>query len=290
MRSRFRLLTLAVAGVTAGGVALAPGVATAASPPPLPPGSSFVCLGGVPGQNGCPPASAPAPVQPPTTGSCPSPQVSSLPSSGLVGSKFLMKGSAWVPGGVVHISLPFGSKGLFGAESTNPTVGSGGGWQTGVTVSASPVGSYTFTLTESAPGCSTGELKKTLTFEVTSPAPAKPVRPKPNPRPTPRPSVSGHVRVVGIANCNSFTSGHVPWAVPASNVHLVAANGETHDVRPVSGLGLYAVAFSNVPRNGEKLTAHVTCFFKGGPGQWSRSTTLSRNFLGMQEFDLKYKW
>jgi hypothetical protein len=80
-----------------------------------------------------------------------------------------MKGSQWAPGGVVHITLPYGSKGQFGAESATPTVGTGaaaGAWQTGVTVGNSPPDNYTFTFTESAPGCPS-ELTGTATFQVT---------------------------------------------------------------------------------------------------------------------------
>jgi hypothetical protein len=80
-----------------------------------------------------------------------------------------MKGSQWAPGGVVHITLPYGSKGQFGAESATPTVGTGaaaGAWQTGVKVGNSPPDNYTFTFTESAPGCPS-ELTGTATFQVT---------------------------------------------------------------------------------------------------------------------------
>jgi hypothetical protein len=52
MKARSRLATLVAAGATVSSLALAPGIAAAA--PPLPPGGIFVCLGGIPGQNGCP--------------------------------------------------------------------------------------------------------------------------------------------------------------------------------------------------------------------------------------------
>jgi hypothetical protein len=108
--------------------------------------------------------------QPGTSSGCPSPQLYMTPTSGLAGSRFLMKGARWVPGDVVHVTLPYGSKGLFYPEAVTPQVGSGaasGSWQTGVTVgSNTPPGSYTFTFTESAPQCSSKELKMTGTFQV----------------------------------------------------------------------------------------------------------------------------
>ncbi len=77
-----------------------------------------------------------------------------------------MKGAGWISGGVVHITLPNGSKGIFGAADATPTVSAGGAWQTTVTVGKSPAGSYTFTFAE------TGCTSQTGTFQVTaSPAP-----------------------------------------------------------------------------------------------------------------------
>jgi hypothetical protein len=98
------------------------------------------------------------------------------------------------------------------------------------------------------------------------------------------------MKVVGIANCNTFTDQGIPWAIPASVVHFVAANGESHDADPSPGLGAYAVDFNNVPENGVALTANVECFLGAGPGTWSRSPTLTRNVFELQDFDLKYKW
>jgi hypothetical protein len=63
MKARSRLATVVVAAATVSGLALAPGIAAAAAPPPLPPGGIFVCLGGIPNQNGCP-TQPPAPLTP----------------------------------------------------------------------------------------------------------------------------------------------------------------------------------------------------------------------------------
>ena len=105
-----------------------------------------------------------SPTPPPS--SCSAPSVSLTPSAGPVGSQFLMKGAGWISGGVVHITLPNGSKGIFYLQQVTPTVSSGGSWQTTVTVGKSPAGSYTFTFAE------TGCTSQTGTFQVTaSPAP-----------------------------------------------------------------------------------------------------------------------
>jgi hypothetical protein len=106
---------------------------------------------------------------PPPPPSCSAPSVSLTPSAGPVGSQFVMKGAGWISGGVVHITLPNGSKGIFGAADATPTVSAGGAWQTTVTVGKSPAGSYTFTFAE------TGCTSQTGTFQVTaSPAPTLP--------------------------------------------------------------------------------------------------------------------
>ena len=105
-----------------------------------------------------------SPTPPPS--SCSAPSVSLTPSAGPVGSQFVMKGAGWISGGVVHITLPNGSKGIFGAADATPTVSAGGAWQTTVTVGKSPAGSYTFSFAE------TGCASQTGTFQVTaSPAP-----------------------------------------------------------------------------------------------------------------------
>jgi hypothetical protein len=105
-----------------------------------------------------------SPTPPPS--SCSAPSVSLTPSAGPVGSQFVMKGAGWISGGVVHITLPNGSMGIFGAADATPTVSAGGAWQTTVTVGKSPAGSYTFTFAE------TGCTSQTGTFQVTaSPAP-----------------------------------------------------------------------------------------------------------------------
>ncbi|WP_078960552.1 IPT/TIG domain-containing protein [Streptomyces sp. NRRL WC-3618] len=95
-------------------------------------------------------------------------QIASIPGAGSVGSKFLQKGSGWLPGGVVHVVLPHGSKALFLSISGGAArVGSGGGWQKVVTVGkGTPHGHYTYTATESAPKCPSGKITKTGSFTV----------------------------------------------------------------------------------------------------------------------------
>jgi hypothetical protein len=105
----------------------------------------------------------------PPSSSCSAPSVSLKPSSGPVGSQFLMEGAGWAPGGSVHITLPYGSQGIFYAKQATPTVGAGGAWQTTVTVGKSPVGSYAFTFAE------TGCPSKDATFNVSAPLPPRPM-------------------------------------------------------------------------------------------------------------------
>ena len=112
-----------------------------------------------------------SPTPPPS--SCSAPSVSLTPSAGPVGSQFVMKGAGWISGGVVHITLPYGSKGIFGAADATPTVSAGGAWQTTVTVGKSPAGSYTFTFAE------TGCTSQTGTFKVTASPPTCPPAPQP---------------------------------------------------------------------------------------------------------------
>ncbi len=92
----------------------------------------------------------------PRPSACPDPSVSIAPSSGPVGSKFLVQGTGWASRGVVHITPPSGSKGIFYLAPATPTVGKGGNWRTEVTVGKSSVGSYTFTFTET--GCKSDKL------------------------------------------------------------------------------------------------------------------------------------
>lgn len=104
-----------------------------------------------------------------TKNGCPTnTQIASIPGVGSVGSKFLQKGSGWLPGGVVHVTLPHGSKALFLSVSGGAArVGSGGGWQKVVTVGkGTPPGHYTYTATESAPKCPSGKITKTGSFTV----------------------------------------------------------------------------------------------------------------------------
>jgi len=96
-----------------------------------------------------------------------SPSVSLTPSSGAVGSKFVMAGKGWLPGGTVTVTLPSTAPGFF--ESTTPftpKVAADGTWQlTAIVGKPSSAGGYTFTFAES--GCAS----KTSTFTVTAPPP-----------------------------------------------------------------------------------------------------------------------
>jgi hypothetical protein len=98
----------------------------------------------------------------------------------------------------------------------------------------------------------------------------------------------GHVKVVGIANCNTFTDAGIPWAIGAINVHFTTDYGETKDIQPL-GIGPYQVDFDRVPDGGANIHAHVTCFMHAGPGEWDRDGHIDRN-PELQGFDLKYKW
>ena len=100
---------------------------------------------------------------------CPAPQLYITPESGVVGSKFLLKGSGWVPGTSVSIVLPHGSKALLHPEAVTPQVGTGGtagGWQTGVTVGDSPPGRYEIIVSQPAPQCPSKELRRSAFFLV----------------------------------------------------------------------------------------------------------------------------
>ncbi|MEW2412654.1 hypothetical protein AB0953_02845 [Streptomyces sp. NPDC046866] len=102
----------------------------------------------------------------PTTGQC-APSIHITPAAGAIGTNVLIKGNAWQAGGTVHISLPYGSKGIFNTPSASPSVGAQGGWQTIFKVAApTPKGTYRFTATEAAPQCG-GTITKTVTFTVT---------------------------------------------------------------------------------------------------------------------------
>ena len=93
-----------------------------------------------------------------------SPSVSLTPNSGAVGSKFVMAGKGWLPGGTVTITLPSTAPGFF--ESTTPftpKVAADGTWQlTAIVGKPSSAGGYTFTYAES--GCAS----QTGTFTVTA--------------------------------------------------------------------------------------------------------------------------
>jgi hypothetical protein len=114
-----------------------------------------------------------------------SPSVSLTPNSGAVGSKFVMAGKGWLPGGTVTITLPSTAPGFF--ESTTPftpKVAADGTWKlTAIVGKPSSAGGYTFTFAES--GCAS----KTGTFTVTAPTPPPPPPPPP-PVPSCAPSVS----------------------------------------------------------------------------------------------------
>jgi len=102
---------------------------------------------------------------------CPShASIYSTPPSGSVGSKFLIKGNNWVPGSTVQLTLPYGSKAIFHADSATPRTGTGaaaGGWQTVVTVGKStPPGRYTIIASQTAPGCPSHRITKTRQFAV----------------------------------------------------------------------------------------------------------------------------
>nr|WP_306926438.1 hypothetical protein [Streptomyces luteogriseus] len=99
---------------------------------------------------------------------CPkNPTVATVPSSGVVGSKFVQKGNNWLPGGKVRITLPHGSKALFLTQSATPRVGPSGGWQTVVTVGkGTPPGTYTYTTTEKTPKCPSEKITKKGSFTV----------------------------------------------------------------------------------------------------------------------------
>ncbi len=148
----------------------------------------------------------------PPPSSCSAPSVSLTPSAGPVGSQFVMKGVGWISGGVVHITLPNGSKGIFGAADATPTVSAGGAWQTTVTVGKSPAGSYTFTFAE------TGCTSQTGTFQVTAspPPPTCPPAPHPNLDPsTTTGSVGSHFSVTGSGwYPNDTVAIHLPYGSP----------------------------------------------------------------------------
>jgi hypothetical protein len=99
---------------------------------------------------------------------CPrNPTMATIPDSGVVGSKFVQKGNNWLPGGTVHLTLPSGSKARFLTQSATPRVGLSGGWQTVATVSEeTPPGTYTYTATEQAPQCPSGNITKNGSFTV----------------------------------------------------------------------------------------------------------------------------
>lgn len=102
---------------------------------------------------------------------CPHASIHSTPQSGPTGSKFLIKGNNWVPGSTVHLTLPYGSRAKFYAESTNPRTGTGaasGGWQTAVTVGKStPPDRYTIIASQKAPGCPSHKITMNRRFTVT---------------------------------------------------------------------------------------------------------------------------
>jgi Fibronectin type III domain len=103
-----------------------------------------------------------------------SPSVSLTPSSGAVGSKFVMAGKGWLPNGTVAITLPSTAPGFF--ESTTPftfKVAADGTWQlTAIVGKPSAAGGYTFTYAES--GCASKTGTFTVTASPTATAPAAP--------------------------------------------------------------------------------------------------------------------
>jgi Fibronectin type III domain len=109
----------------------------------------------------------------PPPASC-SPSVSLTPSSGAVGSKFVMAGKGWLPGGTVTITLPSTAPGFF--ESTTPftfKVAADGTWQlTAIVGTPSSPGAYTFTYAES--GCASQTGTFTVTASPTASVPAAP--------------------------------------------------------------------------------------------------------------------
>lgn len=109
----------------------------------------------------------------PPPSSC-SPSVSLTPHSGEVGSKFVMAGKGWLPGGTVRITLPSTAPGFF--ESTTPftpKVAANGTWQlTAIVGKPSAAGGYTFTYAEG--GCASKAGTFTVTAPPTSTAPAAP--------------------------------------------------------------------------------------------------------------------
>ncbi|MEW2346020.1 hypothetical protein, partial [Streptomyces griseoaurantiacus] len=100
-----------------------------------------------------------------TTGKC-KPSIHITPKSGPVGTNFLIKGNSWQAGGVVHITLPYGSKAIFHTPSASPHVGTQGGWQTTFNVGGTTTkGAYKISAQESAPKCG-GTITKSVTFTV----------------------------------------------------------------------------------------------------------------------------
>ena len=143
----------------------------------------------------------------PPPSSCSAPSVSLTPSAGLVGSQFVMKGAGWISGGVVHITLPNGSQGNFGASNATPTVSAGGTWQTTVTVGKSPAGSYTFTFAE------TGCTSQHGTFQVTA-SPAPPPTCPPNPTVTFSPNSGPLTTTFTITGSGWVPGGKVTGTLP----------------------------------------------------------------------------
>ena len=105
------------------------------------------------------------------TAKCPHASIHSTPQSGPVGSRFLIKGNNWIPGSIVRLVVPYGSRAKFYAGSTNPRTGTGaasGGWQTGVTVGKStPPGRYTVIASQTAPECPSHKITMNRRFTVT---------------------------------------------------------------------------------------------------------------------------
>ena len=103
-----------------------------------------------------------------------SPSVSLTPSSGAVGSKFVMAGKGWLAGGTVAVTLPSTAPGFF--ESTTPftpKVAANGTWQLAAIVGKpSAAGAYTFTYAES--GCPSRTGTYTVTASPTATAPGAP--------------------------------------------------------------------------------------------------------------------
>jgi cutinase len=153
--------------------------------------------------------------------------VSLTPNSGAVGSKFVMAGKGWLPGGTVAITLPGTAPGFF--ESTTPftpKVAADGTWQlTAIVGKPSAAGGYTFTYAE------TGCASQTGTFTVTA-------SPPPAPSCSPSVSISPGSGPIGskfaLAGTGWKAGGSVKITLPSGSAGIfqastwnpaVAANG-----------------------------------------------------------------